>query len=229
MFFKLQTHSYRLQPIVIPRIRTVPLPSLLNPVTLQVQQPNLFDYLLYIHTRKKIVFWNYTISRYCKTQSSWHLTQATPLQKNRIKWSPWGQWPVRKTLQQPALLRKHPASPQPLNPNQWGDGKQKCLTHSLICQEKCSRVPQQLIFLAGLFPHTWSTATALSAELLLISVWCKQASSQWGDLVWWEQQARTPDNGSHILLPVQKSSCFNCLTLLPNIAWTLFTIYSSQH
>lgn len=48
MFFKLQTHSYRLQPIVIPRLRIVPLPSLLNPVTLQVQQSNLD-----IHTRKK--------------------------------------------------------------------------------------------------------------------------------------------------------------------------------
>lgn len=74
---------------------------------------------------RKIVFWNCTISWYCKIQSSWHLTQATPLQKNRIKWSSWCQWPVRKTSQQPALLRKHPALPLSLNPNQWGDGKQK--------------------------------------------------------------------------------------------------------
>lgn len=41
---------------------------------------------------------------------------------------------------------------------------------------------QQLFFLAGLFQatphHTWSTTAAFGAELLLISVWCKQASSQ---------------------------------------------------
>ena len=105
MLFKLQTHSYRLQPMVMPRLRTVPLPSLLNPMTLQGQQSNLD-----ICTRIKKVFWNCTTSWYCKgLKCQETLTQAVPLQKNRVKWPTWAQWPGRKTSQQPALLRNHAA------------------------------------------------------------------------------------------------------------------------
>lgn len=79
-----------------------------------------------------------------------------------------------------------------------------------------SRQWRQLFLLDGLFQatphHTSSTTAAFGAELSLISIWCKQASSQRGGLIW-REQARTPDEGSHILLPAQKSNGFDHLTL----------------
>lgn len=68
LFFKWQTHFYRLQPTVIPKLRIVPLPNLLNPLTLQVQQSNLD-----IHKRKKNSILKLSV-QYHDTENSKFLT-----------------------------------------------------------------------------------------------------------------------------------------------------------